>query len=155
MSYRITGLSAAPFEHLYGLSDADLATHGAERHVANKPRSFPDRITLRDAEPGETVLLLNHTHQPANSPYRSSHAIFVLEGATRTFDAVDEIPEVMAHRLLSLRGYNAAHKIADGRVVPGADADVTIRDMLANPDVRYIHAHNAAHGCYAALVERA
>ena len=28
------------------------------------------------------------------------------------------------------------------------------RDLLDNPAVAYIHAHNAAHGCFAARVER-
>lgn len=155
MSYRIRGLSPAPFAHLYGLNKAALAAHGVERCIADAPSSYPDRIEMRDAQVGEALLLLNHMHQPAASPYRASHAIFVIEGAIKTYDAVDAIPEVMAHRLLSLRGFNAAHKIADGRVVAGSDADAAIRDMLADPQVQYIHAHNAAHGCYAGLIERA
>ena len=41
---------------------------------------FPDRIELRDAEPGERLILVNYVHQPADTPYRASHAVFVLEG---------------------------------------------------------------------------
>lgn len=110
---------------------------------------------MRDAQVGDSLLLLNHQHQPANSPYQSSHAILVLEGATRNYTAINEISEVMAHRLLSLRGFNAADKIEDGRVVPGAKADAAIRDMLSNKKIHYIHAHNAGHGCYSGLIERA
>ncbi|ABD56512.1 DUF1203 domain-containing protein [Jannaschia sp. CCS1] len=154
MSYRITGLSPAPFTSLFGLSDAALAAQGAERVIADAPNCYPDRITMRDAEVGESLLLLNYQHQPASSPYQSSHAIFVLEGAETTYCAIDEIPPVMSHRLLSLRGFNAVDKIEDGRVVPGAEADATIRDMLDNDKIRYIHAHNAGHGCYAGLIER-
>ena len=47
---------------------------------------------MRDIEPGETALLLNYTHQPAGTPYRASHAIFVREGATAVYEAVDEVP---------------------------------------------------------------
>ncbi|MBY4893361.1 DUF1203 domain-containing protein [Rhodobacteraceae bacterium N5(2021)] len=155
MSYRITGLSHALFAPLFGKSDAELAMLGVERVIADAPSCYPDRITMRDADAGETLLLLNHQHQPANSPYQSSHAIYVIEGATDTYDAVDEIPPVMAHRLLSLRGFNTADKIEDGRVVPGAEADATIRDMLRNNKIRYIHAHNAGHGCYSGLITRA
>lgn len=155
MSYRIRGLSPEPFAHLFGLSEEELAAHGAERVTATEPDCYPDRIEMRDAEVGETLLLLNHMHQPAHSPYRSSHAIYVIEGATRTYDAVDEIPAVMARRLLSLRGFDARDKIADGRVVAGDAAEPVIREMLANPAIRYIHAHNAGHGCYAGLIERA
>lgn len=155
MSYRITGLSPAPFAPLFGKSDAELSDLGVERIIADAPDCYPDRITLRDAEVGESLLLLNHQHQPAQSAYQSSHAIFVLEGAEAAYEAVDEIPPVMAHRLLSLRGFNAADKIEDGRVVPGAEADAAIRDMLDNDRIRYIHAHNAGHGCYSGLIERA
>lgn len=154
MSYRISGLSPAPFAHLFGLSDDDLAKHGAERVTAHAANTYPDRIEMRDADVGETLLLLNHTYQTAHSPYHGTHAIYVIEGATQTYEAVDEVPEVMSRRLLSLRGFNDADKIADGRVVPGTEADATIRDMLRNEDIRYIHAHNAGHGCYSGLVER-
>ena len=95
MSFRITGLSSTPFQPLFGLSDAELAERGVKRYIADKKPGFPDRIEMRDAEPGETVLLLNHTCQPADTPYRATHAIFVREGATQTFDAVDQVPEVM------------------------------------------------------------
>ena len=84
MTYRISGLSPAPFAHLFGRSDAWLAQHGVERVTADAPNCYPDRIEMRDAHVGETLLLLNHLHQPANSPYQSSHAIYVLEGATQT-----------------------------------------------------------------------
>ena len=29
-----------------------------------------------------------------------------------------------------------------------------IRDLFANPAIAYIHAHNAADGCFAARIER-
>jgi hypothetical protein len=155
MPFRIRGLDPAPFTHLFGLSDAALAQHGAERYVADAPNALPDRITMCDAEPGDTMILLNHVYQPANSAYHGTHAIFVKEGATEAYDAVDEIPPVMAHRLLSLRGFNESDKIADGRVVPGSEAAETIKAMFANPAIRYIHAHNAAHGCFSGRIDRA
>jgi hypothetical protein len=46
MSYRITGLSAEPFRHLYGLSDQELALHGVKRYIADKRPGFPDRIDV-------------------------------------------------------------------------------------------------------------
>src|SRR3712207_4004242 len=73
MSFRITGLSPDPFKPLFGLSDEDLAKHGARRYVADKKPGYPDRIEMREAELGETVLLLNHVCQPAETPYRATH----------------------------------------------------------------------------------
>src|SRR5262245_59414798 len=99
MSFRIRGLSPEPFRSLYGLSDEELASHGARRVTANADHGFPDRIEMRDAKAGETLLLVNHEHHAVATPYRSSYAIYVLEGSEAAYDRVDEIPEVLARRL--------------------------------------------------------
>jgi len=93
MSFRILGLEPARFRPLFGLSDRELAVLGAKRLIADSKPGFPDRVEIRDAEPGQSVLLLNYTHQPADTPYRASHAIFVLEGAEKRYDRVGEIPD--------------------------------------------------------------
>ena len=80
MDFRITGLPATEFAHLANLSGEQLEQLGIQRTRVEAPNAAPDRISLRDAEPGETVLLLNYEHQPAESPYRSRHAIYVIEG---------------------------------------------------------------------------
>ena len=154
MSYVITGLPLAAFQPLFGLSDADLA----ERHIVRMPVTakpgFPCRITLIDAEPGETVLLLNHEHQAAATPYRSSHAIFVREAAEATAAVVDAIPECLAGRLLSVRAFDAAGMMVDADVVEGSDLEVLIKRMFEDEAVAYLHVHNARRGCFAARVER-
>jgi Protein of unknown function (DUF1203) len=155
MSFRIQGLSPAPFMPLYGLSEAELAGRGVLRYPVDKSPGFPDRVEMRDAAPGETVLLLNHVCQPADTPYRATHAIFVREGATRAFDEVDVVPAVLRSRLLSLRAYDAKGMMVDADVVDGADVDDLIKRLLDNAEVNYIHAHNAKRGCYAGRIERA
>ena len=155
MSFRIKGLSPEPFRHLFGLSDADLESHGAKRYVVDKEQAFPDRIEMRDLEIGETALLLNYTHQPADTFYRSSHAIFVGESGGEAYDAVDTVPKVMQVRPLSLRAFNGDHLMIDADLVDGSETDGLIRRFFENPEVAYIHAHYAKRGCYAAKVERA
>src|SRR5690242_7360635 len=108
MSFRITGLSAEPFRPLFGLTDEQLAAKGVKRYIADSKPGFPDRIELRDAEPGESLLLLNYTHQPANSPYNSSYAIFVLESAKEPYNRIDAVPEALRVRTLSLRAFDNA-----------------------------------------------
>lgn len=103
MSFRSLGLSPTPFQDLFGLPDAALAERGARRHIADKPIGFPDRIELRDAAPGETLLLLNYMHQPADTPYRASHAIFVREFARARLDVVNTVPDALRIRPISLR----------------------------------------------------
>ncbi|MDP1748907.1 MAG: DUF1203 domain-containing protein [Reyranella sp.] len=155
MDFRIKGLSPEPFRHLYGLPEGELARHGVTRYLVDKKPGYPDRIEMRDAEPGETVLLLNHVCQPANTPYHASHAIFVREGAEEPYDRVNEVPEVMRVRLLSLRGYDARGMMLDADVVEGQSLEPVIERLFANRDIAYIHVHNAKRGCYSGCIDRA
>lgn len=154
MSFRITGLSPEPFRPLFGLEDEQLAAKAIKRYVADSKPGFPDRIELRDAEPGESVLLLNYTHQPANSPYRASHAIFVLEGAKTRYDRIDAVPEAFRPRTLSLRAFDASGFIVEADLVDGGQVEGSIERLLDNDKVAYIQAHYAKYGCYAGRIER-
>ncbi|MFL6857052.1 MAG: DUF1203 domain-containing protein [Allosphingosinicella sp.] len=153
MSFRITGLSPEPFRPLFGLADAALARRGARRYVADGP-GFPDRIEISDAAPGETLLLVNYLHQPADTPYRASHAIFVRERAVAPTDMVGEIPPAMRVRPLSLRAFDAEGLMVDGDLIDGAAAESLIARFFADSRVAYIHAHYAKRGCYAARIDR-
>jgi hypothetical protein len=153
MSFRITGLSPEPFRPLFGLPEDELARRGARRYVADGP-GFPDRIEISDAAPGETLLLVNYLHQAADTPYRSSHAIFVRERDVAPTDMVGEVPPAMRARPLSLRAFDAAGMMVDGDLVDGAEAERLIARLFEDPVVAYIHAHYARRGCYAGLIER-
>jgi hypothetical protein len=155
MNFRITGLSPEPFRALFGLSDEDLARNGARRYVADKKPGFPDRIGIRDVEPGEAVLLVHYEHQPADTPYRASHAVFVREGADTTYDADNEIPEALRGRALSVRAFDANHMMVDADLGDGTALESLIERLFSNPDVVYLHAHYATRGCYAARIDRA
>jgi hypothetical protein len=154
MSFRVIALCAAQFQPLFALDDAALAERGARRVVATNKPGYPCRVSLRDAEPGERVLLINYEHQPAASPYRARHAIFVIEGAVEAHPAIDEVPAVLCARLLSIRAFDAAGMMVDAEVADGGEAAPVFERMLANPAVSYLHVHNARPGCYAARVER-
>jgi len=156
MSFVVTGLAAEPFQHLYGLSDEALAAEGVVRYQVDAPVGFPCRVTLEDAPVGESVLLLNYEHQPAETPYRSRHAIFVREGAAETRSFVDEVPPVLSVRpFISLRAFDEAGMMLDAAIAPGAELAPVIERLLNVPGVSYLHAHNAGRGCYAARIERA
>jgi len=154
MSFRIRGLDPELFARLHSLAGADLAERGAERVVVEARHAAPCRVSLDDAEPGETVILVGYDHQPANTPYHQQGPIFVRE-TRRRFDAVDVLPPAMARRTLSLRGFDAKHMMVDADLVEGADAAALIERLFANPGVAYIHAHYARRGCFAAAVDRA
>ncbi|MBY0564313.1 MAG: DUF1203 domain-containing protein [Hyphomonadaceae bacterium] len=154
MSYRIIGLDPAPYLDLHMLSDAELAARGVERWRVDTKPGAPCRISLDDAEIGESVVLLNYLHQPAETPYRQQGPIFVRE-TRRRFDGVDVVPSALARRALSLRGFDARHMMIEAELVEGAGAAALIEGMLTNQSVAYIHAHYAKRGCFAASIHRA
>jgi hypothetical protein len=154
-SFRIKGVDPTPFRDLYNLPDAELASRGAFRYVATDGSAHPDRIELRHARAGETVLLVNYVHQPAASPYRASHAIYVLEGATTPAEFTDVVPEPLRTRILSLRAFDERHMMIDAALADGKFAEDAITKLFENPATAYIHAHFATRGCYAAYIERA
>ena len=155
MSYRITGLDPTPFRPLYGLSEEALAAQGARRMIADAKPGFPDRVELRDAEPGESLLLLNYTHLPVDTPYRSAHAIFVREGAEEPYDRIDHIPEPLRVRMISLRAFDGGGDMIDADLVQGTEIEALIERLFsAHPQVVYLHAHYAKRGCFAARIDR-
>lgn len=155
MTFRILGIDPTPFLPLYGLDDGALAAAGVRRYRVDRPAAFPDRVEMRDLEPGETALLVNHTHQSADTPYRASHAIFVREGATQPYAAVGEVPDVLRTRTLSVRAFDAAHMMVDADLADGCALEATIARMFGRQEVAYLQVHYARRGCYAARVERA
>lgn len=155
MSFRIQGLPVAPFTELFGLSEEELTARGVVRRVADRSPGFPCRVSLQDAVPGENVLLLNYEHLPVASPYRSRHAIYVREYAEEYRPEVNEVPEVLGSRLLSVRAFDASGMMVDADVVAGMEAARLIEQQFANPAVAYLHLHNAKPGCFAAQAIRA
>lgn len=153
-SFQIFGLPPTPFEPLYGLSFEELAARGIRRVRAGDRPGFPCRVSLVDADPGDELLLLPFEHQPANSPYRASGPIYVKVGARQRTLAVGEVPESVRTRQISLRAYDAEHMIVDAEVCDGASVAAQIERLLSDPDVRYLHLHNAKRGCFSCGVRR-
>ncbi len=118
MAFRISGLDAAQFAALHGLSDAQLAAHGARRVVADRHPGFPCRVSLVDAQPGERVLLVNYEHLAVDSPYRARYAIYVREAAREAHPAVNEIPPVLHGRLIAVRAFSADGMLLDAQLAP-------------------------------------
>jgi len=152
MSFRIRGLEAHQFDHLFALSDIELAAQGAVRRIADGPR--PCRISLTDAKPGDELILVNYEHHAVASPYRMRFAIYIRRGE-ETFDAVGEVPEQLRKRTLAVRGFDASGMMTGWEIVEGTDVEAAIEHQFANVDADYLHIHFAAPGCYAARVDRA
>lgn len=155
MSFVISGLPVEDFKPLFALDDESLAARGVIKRTVTAKPGFPCRIALRDAEIGETVLLLSHQHQPADTPYRSAYAIYVSQSAAETWTGRDTIPPVMLSRMIALRAFSAEGMLLSAEVAMGPSLEAAIERQLAVPGAAYLHAHNAGHGCFVARIDRA
>ena len=154
MTYAIAGLSPEPFAPLFALGDARLAALGARRVTADADRGFPCRVSLQDARAGERLILLHHTSHDVATPYRSAYAIYVRENAAPSQPYIDRTPPVFEGRPLGMRGFSGEGMLLDARLALPGEADAAIRALFADGRIAYIHAHNAAHGCFAARIDR-
>lgn len=154
MNYLVLGLEPAPFRDLPQLDDAALAARRALRTVVDAHPGTPDRLSLTDLEPGRNAWLIHHTHQPADTPYHASHAIYVAPDIVSERVVLDHLPAMIRRRLISLRAFSGSHHMLDAEVAEGEALEPLIREFLARDEVAYLHAHFARRGCYAARIER-
>lgn len=153
-AFVIAGLDPAPFSALFGQPETALLAQGVTRHRVETKPGAPCRISLEDAEPGETVLLLNYEHLAADTPYRSRHAIYVRETPAPAARYTNCVPPALAVRLLSVRAFDKADMMIDAEVVEGHDLPDLIARFFADPRTAYLHAHYARRGCFAARIDR-
>ena len=155
MSFRITGLPAEDFAHLFALPEEELPAHGAVRRIADgRTPGYPCRVSLTDSQPGDELLLVNYEHHPVDSPYRMRFAVYVRKGEKR-YDAVDQVPEQLRLRTLAVRAFDTGAMMVGWELIDGRDLEGAIERLFADPRAAYLHIHYAAPGCYAARVDPA
>jgi hypothetical protein len=154
MSFRYLGLPQAGFANILGMSAGQLAEIGAQRMVADEKPGYPCRVTLADAEPGESVVLFSYMHQSAATAYKASGPVFVRQSAQTPYDS-DRLPPVFQEgRLLSARAYNSAGIMLDADVTASDGLEHLLKTLFAQRGTDYVHVHYAKRGCFAARVER-
>jgi hypothetical protein len=156
-SFRVSGISAEVLNEFRQLSDDELRQRNVVRCIADRKPRYPCRVSLVDAEIGESLLLLNFGHLMSSTPYRSVGPIYVREPARETYVRVDEIPEVLRApgRMLSVRAYDSNDMLAGAAVIGTAETDQSIQEFFADRHVAYLHVHYAGPGCFACRVDRA
>jgi hypothetical protein len=153
--FRIVGLQASLFTEAFALDEAGRRAAGIHVVVADKAQGFPCRVSLVDAAVGEELLLLPFTHQPGDSPYRSSGPIYVRRGAVTPQLPAGFVPAYVSSRLMSVRAYDATHWMVAATVCEGNMLAPPLGELLADDRVAYLHLHNAGRGCYSCRVDRA
>jgi hypothetical protein len=121
----------------------------------------PCRDVLRMARPGEEVILASFSPFAAIGPYREYGPVFVLGNGTSEDVARNVMPRsrqdpdgyVGTH--LAIRAYAPHGDILDSAVLESGHAEDQIQTFLSRPEVDFVDARFAGHGCFAFRVKRA
>ena len=154
MSPAMTGLPRQDFAHLSGLNDKVLRLQNIMRQTVDAKPGPSCRITLQDADAGETVLLLSYQSHDVPAPCALRSAAYVREGAAQAAAYRDALPPVFADRPVALRLFNQDAMLvgADMSFNPGVKAK--IEQGFARVEVAGIHGHNPVYGCFVAGIGR-
>ena len=116
----------------------------------------PCRRCLRNAVPGENLLLLPYDPFLVRSPYTGEGPVYVhADGCDEHRAAPDELPEqVDGARQFSVRAYDADAMLVDAAVVGADELGERARALLGG-GAEFVHAHFAGPGCFAFRIDRA
>lgn len=154
IDFQIKGLDRDQFLPYFDMSESELGSAGVYLFQADKSPFYPCRVSLVDAEPGEQVLALSYRHLNVSSPYNATGPIFIRANAIECRPEVNEVPEMLRHRQLSVRGYSGAHRMIEADTAEGRQIETVLTRQFHNEHVKYIQIHNAGPGCFNCSVTR-
>lgn len=139
---------------MHAVDKKDVDTAGAAHWIAEGEE--PVRCCLRDAVPGEKLLLANYRPElPANSPYQEIGAVWVHEDECEGPKTLTEYPADWHGKSQVLRAYDDRGWIHPAsRTHDGTDAVAALEEVLAEPGVVEVHSRNIVYGCFMFAVTR-
>ncbi|MEU4480387.1 DUF1203 domain-containing protein [Micromonospora sp. NPDC023966] len=124
----------------------DASGQPPERYCAEGGE--PLRCCLRDATPGEPLLLFGYAPPLPPGPYREVGPIFAHAVDCPGPAEATAYPADWRGRPQVLRAYDRRGRIVGGRHHDGDDPDAVIAELLADPAVDRLHSRNVVYGCY-------
>jgi hypothetical protein len=116
----------------------------------------PCRRCLRNAHPGEKLVLAPYNPFHRASPYTGDGPVFVHADGCEPFPSEPgSVSEQVGGRTLSIRAYDGDAMMTEAAVLPGAQFAACARALLDEDDVAFLHVHFAGPGCFAFRVDRA
>jgi len=153
-NFIIKPIKKSMFDDYLNQSDLQLTKVDATWLVADSKPGYPCRVSLKEAEIGERVLLIPYKYHDVKSPYQASGPIFIRQNATTAKLSINEIPEILTERLLSVRAYSKGHLMIHAETVLGVDLEGVIRNQFKDDKATYLQVHNANPGCFNCTVYR-
>ena len=134
-----------------GRDDAGNSLH---HKIADHPA--PCRHCLAESEIGTPVLLGSYHFGRPHGVYWTPSPIFLHAEPCERFDGASIVPEIVLHRLVSVRAYDAEDMCIYelGVVCDGIDVERLLDRALADRRTDYANIHTARPGCFLCRVER-
>ena len=109
----------------------------------------PLRCCLREARPGERLLLIAYTPPGTAGAYVERGPVFVHAERCDGYLTPNEYPPEFAHRQQVVRAYDGQGRIVGGVLAAdGRQAQTVIVELLARPEAELVHLRNVGYGCY-------
>ena len=152
MSFIVTSLETAVADEMRG---ASRDPYGNELHPETQTiPGNPCRHCLRRATVGERLVLFSYSPFQTRNPYKEVGPIFVHADGCSRYTQNGRLPEDFSNRPIVLRGYDGRQRIARVAVVVDGSTEGRIEELLADPEIAYVHARSFTHGCYLFRVDR-
>ena len=120
--------------------------------TADAPNAYPCRHCLHWAEPGDELILFPFASVDGG-PYQERGPIFVHAERCTRYAETESYPEAFRNSRV-IRAYDTRKFMIDARVVNGEGPEQLIEELLANPQVAFLHVRSVTRGCYTMGVER-
>ena len=114
----------------------------------------PLRCCLRNARPGEALILFGYEPPIGRSPYREVGPVFACAAPCPGPDGAG-YPAAWIRKPQVLRAYDALGWIVDAVHHDGAAPEAAIARLFQDPRAVQLHSRNVAYGCFMFQVMRA
>ena len=145
-------------ESVRALQNGGLDANGQRcERATSDGNGTPCRHCLRQIEAGEAYLILSFRPFPGPQPYAEQGPIFLHARECTRHEGYGSVPQMLKSSQYIVRGYNSNDRIVygTGMVIPTDAIPRHSADLLANPEVAYIHVRSAANNCYQCRIDRA
>jgi Protein of unknown function (DUF1203) len=125
-----------------------------ERHISDGDGT-PCRHCLRMIPKGAAFLVLAHRPFPAPQPYAELGPVFLCADACDAGGG-PALPEVLESPDYIVRGYGADDRIiyGTGGVISTDRIASRAVELMASPDVAYVHVRSSRNNCYQVRIDR-
>ena len=151
---RFVAMPTIDAEHLWN-GGSDAYDRLPETIVSDGP-GHPCRHCLENIDAGEALLVFAYRPFPELQPYAETGPVFLHAETCDAYDG-DAMPPILTtstHYLL--RGYDRDDRIVygTGAVTPVNEIADRAEEVLAHPEVAYVHVRSARNNCYQCRIER-